>query len=314
MFSKLDKLDHLKGEVTSLHISDLHWDKTPPRFRSLEKDIWWQAQLRPLREVCNLQEKFHCPVVVAGDLFHKWNADPETISFAIEQIKVPWYAIPGNHDLKHHNLEDLPKTAFCTLVKAGKIIPLEYDKPLEVGDVVLHGFPYGTVLKPCPTPSRTFVINVAVVHTYVWTAESEGGGASDENRLKSIREQLGGYDVIHFGDNHKTFLIEGRRSYFNPGSFQIRNSDQREHRPCVGLLQRNHKFHLHYLNCDQDQYLDIEPEEEKKLIDMTGFIEEINNLSSELIDFKEIVMDWLRRNPVSKGVETLLLQHLEKKK
>jgi len=300
--------EKLKGEIVATLVSDLHLQPKAPTYRSVE-DSWFEAMQRPLDEIKSIQETFECPIVYGGDIFDKWNAPPEVINFALKYLP-DGYAVPGNHDLKYHNWDDLKKTAFWTLVKAGKITLLKPNKPLEVGDVVLHGFPYGTELHGCNRDSHTFAVTIAVVHQFVWTKDTGFTGADPSNRLKNIRSQLPGYDILHFGDNHKTFLVGNA---FNPGSLMIRNADQKDHRPCVGLVKRNHEIVIHYLNCSKDKYMEITPSEEKTALDMSKFIEGMEHLDVAVVDFQEVVKRWLDSNQVSDGVKKVILKCCEKK-
>lgn len=308
----LDKLDRLKGEVVAILISDIHLQSNPPVFRSAEGN-WLEAQKRPLKELATLQKKLDCIVVCAGDVFDKWNPSPEIINFALTNLP-EMYAVPGNHDLKYHNWEDLRKTAFWTLVKTKKITLIKPDEPIQINDVILHGFPYGFELKECPSPSKTFVTNIAVVHKYVWTKSTGHAKAQEQDRLKNIKKQLKGYDVLHFADNHTTFLVENENvAMFNPGSLMIRNADQKEHRPCVGLITRNHKVEIHYLNCSEDKYLEVSEQEEKSILDLSGVIEKLRTLNVKTYDFNERVRRQLQSIDVSEEVKQIVLKCCERK-
>lgn len=157
------------------------------------------------------------PVICAGDIFDRYNAGPELINFALAYLP-RMYAIPGQHDLPHHSYEDIRKSAYWTLVEAGKILNLEPGKPVGVGVMQLWGFPWGTPVEPCPeTPHLG--IDVAVVHQYVWMKEHGYPGAPEENRVKNFLGKIVGYDAVVVGDNHKGFKAHQILNCLLPGNW-----------------------------------------------------------------------------------------------
>ena len=144
--------------VVAVLVSDLHLDDKPPVFRSPERD-WLATQEGYLDQLRFLVRSVgNVPLFVAGDVFNKWNP----INWAIDRLP-ECHAVPGQHDLRHHNLQDLEKTAYWTLVKAGVIRHLKQGIAHPVGQVVAHGFPWGVDVYPCKEPPHTFAVQLAVV-------------------------------------------------------------------------------------------------------------------------------------------------------
>jgi hypothetical protein len=63
------------------------------------------------------------PIVYVGDIWDHYRQPPEAINWAIRELP-KGYAIPGQHDLRHHNYEDIKKTAYWTLMEAGVILDM----------------------------------------------------------------------------------------------------------------------------------------------------------------------------------------------
>ena len=181
--------------------SDLHLSLTAPVARTAEPD-WLAAQGRVLKQVRLLQElAFDVPVIYAGDVFDRWNVSPELINWVIDNLP-HGYAIPGQHDLPLHQYEDVNRSAYWTLVKAGVIEDLEYGKPIVVNDrLVLYGFPWGKKILSLADPIKG-KLNVAVVHAYCWKAGYCYPGASQSVGVAEMSKMLSGYDAATFGDNH----------------------------------------------------------------------------------------------------------------
>lgn len=65
--------------------SDLHFSSVPPVARSSEPS-WFDAMKRQIDELKRVQEKHHCPIIVAGDVFDRWRETPELVNFLIDNL------------------------------------------------------------------------------------------------------------------------------------------------------------------------------------------------------------------------------------
>lgn len=296
--------------VVAVCVSDIHLSDKAPLFRSNEK-CWYEAQERQLGELRRLSQCHGgVPILVAGDIFHRWNPSPRLINFAITHMP-HCYAVPGQHDLRHHNLDDLKDTAYWTLCEVGVVTDLKRACPRAVGHTVLWGFPWG--IEPFPRPQYATLegIHVAVVHRYVWTAKCSFPGAPEDNRLKATREKLKGYDVAVFGDNHLGFVShqEGECTVINCGGFYKRNSDQRDYRPMAGVIHESGKVKSFYFDTSKDVYLPVEEcPVSSPGADFEEFLEGLSELQSRSVDFRESVYQQCKARGASEGV----LKHVRK--
>ena len=112
-------------DVIAVLCSDIHLSLKCPVARSAEPN-WLEATKRSLDELRSVAEEHNAHVVVAGDIFDRWNSPPEIINFAIENLP-NCYAIPGQHDLPNHRYEEIERSAYYTLIKAGIIENLNPD-------------------------------------------------------------------------------------------------------------------------------------------------------------------------------------------
>lgn len=186
------------------------------------------------------------PILCAGDIFDRWNSPPELINFALQYLP-PLIAIPGQHDLPWHGLEEIRRSAYWTLVENGRVWNLEPGMWLEFGPLALYSFPWGIPLQP-PLPAPGLV-PVLIGHQYVWS-DGCGGfpGAPEAGKLENLMPILGQYRAAIFGDNHQGFLqrlrgkLQGQEApadciIFNCGGFLRRRSDERNRNAAVGVLQ-----------------------------------------------------------------------------
>lgn len=302
-------------------ISDCHWSHSPPLIRSKEGS-WYDTQKNYMEQIEAFRPTMMSPIIAAGDVFHKCGASPyiepaEFINFILEHMP-EMYAVPGQHDLPNHRYDDIHKSIFWTMVKARRIIPIEPGKPLPLQirgqyKLVLHGFPYGYEITPCPKHKKG-EIHLAVVHSYIWMKDYKYEGAPTKYRVKRYLKKLKGYDAAVFGDNHKTILYNGDNIVIiNPGTVMRRRADEIEHKPCVGILYDSGRIEKKYLNVTGDRLL--EGDRLKKLaavidIDMDDFIKEVDSLVERGIDLGQATREYCDRFEVKRSVRKLLLKSL----
>jgi len=295
----------------ALLIADVHLSHSAPVARSAEPD-WYAAQGRVLGQVRDLADKYKCPIVCAGDVMDRWNSSPELINWAIDNLP-PMFAIPGQHDLPLHNYEDVGKSAYWTLVKAGVIT--DFGKRTwmsgRLGEVVWFPFPWGSeIFNINPTGSS---LEVAVVHSYVWKQGASYADPPLDSEFGRYSDRLKGYDVAVFGDNHHGFEAKaGNCSVYNCGCLIRRKSDERNLCPAVGLLMEDGTVKRYFLDVSGERWL----EEEGKSVPernpgMDRFLAELESLEADRTDFREAVLQAADVAGVSEGVRAVLLESLE---
>ena len=268
------------SKVIAILTSDWHLRPTVPRARSVEKD-WYGVMERMLDQVIGLQVSNSCPILFSGDLFHQWHYRPEIVNWAINKLRgVEIYAIPGQHDLPYHSCENIHKSAYYTLHSAGVIDGEQND--LFFDKMVVHRRPWGEDLFTDRIVKNK--VNVLLAHKYVWL-EGEGYPGAEENYTDL--EEIKVYNVVVFGDNHKGFdATYGNVTVFNCGCLIPSRLDEREYRPSVGLLKDDGTVLRHYLNIDDDVWVESEDFVEDRSEDIIRILETIE---SEGIDFEEVL-------------------------
>jgi hypothetical protein len=293
---------------------------------------------RYLGEVTSLCKRHDVPLIVAGDVFHKWNSPAELINFAIKQLSgVLVYAVPGQHDLPFHRYEDVKRSAYWTLVESEAVQNLKPDMVTYVPQMslALFPFPWGHPVKSLPKMLTKGFVHLAVIHSYIWDQESNSyKGASEEKKAHHYRDKLKGYDAAVFGDNHRGFQfhfkyakfrpIDGDRSVhsgshfchvMNCGTFIRRRSDEINYKPRVGILHRDGTIEAHHLNTSEDRFLD---DKEIGKIAVTGllkageFIRDLSNLEGEGgLDFADRLLRWMDDEKVRAEVRAEILLAME---
>lgn len=292
-------------DIIAVLCSDLHLSHTPPVFRS-EEPNWYAAQRRVLSELQWISYEAKAPIIIAGDIFHKWNSPAELINFTCEYMP-RCFAIAGNHDLPLHSYKDIAKSAYWTLVSSGVITNIKPNVPMPTGELVAHGFPCGYPVKPRERSNdHSLVSQLAVVHEYIWTKTTGYIDAPSSRRFGNTKKKLKGYDAACFGDNHNGFVI---KNVINCGGMIRRHSDQQDYRPFVGLLKRDNSIKKYYLDTSKDVVTtDLEKLAKRMLteLDITDFLDELANLGEAGVDFIAAINNFMLSNNVGKKIQRIV--------
>ena len=113
----------MRKEATAILTADIHLRDDIPVCRT---DDFILTQAKKLDFISALQKQHSCPVLMAGDIFHKWKASPYLLAFAIEHFPKNSIAIAGQHDLPQHNFSNFDKSGLHVLEKA-EIVKVLYN-------------------------------------------------------------------------------------------------------------------------------------------------------------------------------------------
>lgn len=290
----------MKPKPIAVLTSDIHLSLKQPPCR---KDDWMEVQARHLKQLRDIAENEYdvrLPILCAGDVFDRWNPPPEMIQFALKHLPDGMITVPGQHDLPNHRLEEMRRSAYGVLVEAGKIQCASVHRranalcPSEshvwVSNWKVYGFGWNEEIAPPPYSEGYHTL--ALIHKFVWTAEtSYGPGTPEDSHLAKLAPLLKDYKVAVFGDNHKGFLkkLKNGTTVLNCGGFIRRKSDEVNYEPRVGILRDDGSVVSRKLDVSQDQFRTEEEMEDVVQVDMTDFIEELGKLGEHGLDFKETV-------------------------
>lgn len=306
------------AKVVAILCSDIHLSHKPPSARAERGDEWYAAMLRPLDEISNLAETHQCPIICAGDIFDRYNPPPELVNWAYTALPT-MYAIPGQHDLRHHQLGDLKSTAYQTLVNSDVIIHLAAKGYVTDTNVNLFPFSWGSEVQPLDRslPNVPGTLNLAVAHSYIWRAKDGYEGVPQEFHLKSYADKLKGYDAAVFGDNHISWLSRvANCEVYNSGTLLRRKANERSYKPTVGLLHEDGSIIRHFLDTSQDRWVN-EDEIPKVLMsevdpNFDEFLAELEGLEHEALDFTGAIRRAIDNDKhVDPEVKQLLLRAIE---
>lgn len=305
-------------EIAGIFIGDVHRSQVAPVSRA-EKNTWMTAQNRVLDEVSKLQERYGAPVFIAGDLFDRWDSPAWIINETLAHLPKRCYGVPGNHDLPNHLYTEIHRSAYWTLVEAGKLVNLTPPVQHAIDHLLVSPFPCGFPVT-ATKDQHGLALNIALIHEYIWTEKTGRPGAPDTHRYGKWMKKLDTYDVAVFGDNHKGFLIQKDKkcTVLNCGTLMRRKSDEIGYTPSVGLMHSSGKVERHFLDVSKDEFSDLGREiasiEAGLSVDLSGFVEEMVTMRTAGTSWQSTVRDWVRKNKLAKDVETVILRAVEESK
>jgi DNA repair exonuclease SbcCD nuclease subunit len=219
--------------VSAILCADLHIREDSPKCRL---DDFMATQTRKLRWLKKLQEKYNVPILYAGDIFNYWKPSPYLLSYTFRELPDDIIAIPGQHDLPAHNLDNIDRSGIQVLSDSGKVTLLIGDDDYDNNGIMYQAFPWGV---PITGMDRGFGESraVAIIHYGAYENKPHYPGAENTGgTAKSIINKMPGFDLILSGDNHLTFTCNNNnRLLVNPGSFMRTTAAQADHKPCVFL-------------------------------------------------------------------------------
>lgn len=233
-------------EVLAFAISDIHASDKKPHIRAEKPEEWFGVMEGYFDNLYTIMSQYqfkerNIPLLIAGDIFDHYDPSPETVNFMIRMLKhyPRVYAIPGQHDLPFHRLQDLKKSGYWTLHEAGAITDLSHyvmdGKNLDFR--VCHSldrydadntclrivpFPWGrnqavdveafsnvcakggVVFNGKSSQHRTQPIyNIALIHRYLYHNHAHPGARREDRCTVALQPfEKAGFHFAISGDNH----------------------------------------------------------------------------------------------------------------
>jgi DNA repair exonuclease SbcCD nuclease subunit len=203
--------------------------------------------IRSIWEDANARTTGSIPIIFAGDIFDIPCPDLPLIRMFKEWMSTCWeqvYAIPGQHDLRHHRISDVGSTGYgftalrkdlCGLISEREdaeygvgyhrypATERETDPVLELsvaGDGFgprVYGFGprvygFGWQQSQCSTEFLSEleqldnVSSIAIVHEYVHAGDdTKYEGAPKDSHVRKMAKRFKGFEFLFCGDNHTPF-------------------------------------------------------------------------------------------------------------
>jgi len=285
---------------TAILAADFHIRESAPICRT---DDFWAAQDGKVKFISDLQQKYGCPVLFAGDLYEHWKPSPYLLTYGMQHFPDKMKCVFGNHDLPSHSLDEADRCGMHTLLTAEKI-------------EILHDCHWGME----PQDGSLFFpghdITVLIWHVMTFpTGKPPWPGCVDLS-AGQILDKYPSHPLIVCGHNHKTFVEEkDGRLLVNPGSLMRQDADQIDHKPCVFLWyakdNRVERVEIpHARDVISREHIDKPKEREERL---KAYIENMNmDWESTLLFKANLERHFSENKSIPKLVRDLIWKSTEK--
>lgn len=267
-----------------------------------------------MKQVNDLAEEHKVPILCAGDIFDRWNPPPELIHFALKHLPDEMICVPGQHDLPNHLMDQKHRSAYGVLVEAGKSIDLSHELTWDPDgeDFAVYGFGWEQEIHPLKERKDGEVQRIALIHRYVWKEGHSYPGAPETARIDKFTKALKGYDIAICGDNHQGFIADaGDCRVLNCGGFIRRKSDEIDYVPKVGLIYSDGTVKRKPLDTSGDVFNLAVKDREEIPLNVKEFIEGLEKLGEHGLDFREAVINHLRKESIKPKVKEIILAALK---
>lgn len=296
---------------SAILMSDGHLRETSPECRV---DDFMLAQEKKWRFIRELQEKHNnIPILIAGDIYHHWKPSPWLLGWSFRNLPDNIIAIPGQHDLPAHSLENVEKSGIQVLADGWKITLLTEPSVIQLDyeDIGVSGFPWGVEFGRA---SSLYPKNIALIHHLVYKGKEPFPGAEEKGgTAKNIIKQLPGFDLIVSGDNHQTFVERvGKQLLVNPGSLMRSTAAQVDHKPCVFLWRASdNEIEQVFLPIDKNavsrDHIELEKEKDERI---ESFVSRLKDNVEITLSFRSNLDRYTTKNKVRNGVQKIIKECL----
>lgn len=295
--------------VDAILTSDWHLREDTPTCRT---DDFPEAQWNKVRQVRELQEKYDCPVLHAGDLFHHWKPSPALLTQCIRELPDQFYTVYGNHDLPQHSMDLAYKSGITTLAESGKIKVLDkghWDQEPDVDNCFIFYRQEDKIQKTGFNKRKAHIW-----HKMVWTKKPPYPGAEKELEGHVLLKKYPQFDLILTGDNHQQFVCEYKgRLLVNPGCLSRQTAAFADFRPAVWLYNaEKNKVKPHYLDIAQDVVSRVHIEKKAERDErISAFVERLDTDWEAGLDFEENLKRFGEENEIPKPVMEICYKAME---
>ncbi len=280
--------------------ADWHIRESIPVCRT---DNFYRTQKRKLEWIAELSQEYEIPVILAGDLFHKWKTSPQLEAMTIETTNnfhindfFSLFCVPGNHDLPKHSLKEISKSSYFVLQKSSVLNDCTlkdtiYSKKSNIDYIYVHPFPFGTEIQNVEKEDDT--LNICVAHQLTYDSKKPWANCKADS-AKKLLKKYDGYDLIVTGDNHQSFVTEYKgRLLVNPGCITRQTGAFVDFKPSVYVWYSDNTVERKYIPIEKDvinrDHLKKVEERNEKL---DAFIIELEKRQKQNEDY-EYLMDFV---------------------
>lgn len=279
--------------------ADWHLRGDLPRCR-VDED-WIETQRHHIRSVADLSLEHKCPIVIAGDIFHRPRVAYEVTAMAIQELKraESVYIMAGNHDLPYHSYDNEKQSAYGILKEF-------FPDLTETSFSNRIAFKFGQE----EGEGRETVFT----HQLTFESEEKRPFPGVGKTAAELLEEFPKATYIFTGDMHRAFVYEsGGRFVVNAGSLNRQVADAKDYTPSVYLVERHTNSFERILVPDAyelvtDEYLTDAEERDDRML---AFVAKLTKSEGASLSFRDNLERKLRTPDLSEEVKTIINEIVE---
>jgi len=295
--------------VSAILTADWHVRTSTPVCR---EDNFLESFEQKVLFIKELSQKHNCPVLIAGDIGdrHQWpNWLLEWFITLVRGMNI--IAIPGQHDIPNHRLEDINRSGVGVL-SATDTIDLRMDPSVIAleKDFNLIAFPYSRPIDHFKIKGSLPV--VAITHQMVIEDKPLWPG-QEAIKGNQLLRKFPEYDLVLVGDNHNSFVAKYKgRVLVNPGSLMRTTSAQVDHKPRVYLWWADtNEVEAVYLPIKEGvvsrEHIEVENERDER---MEAYLERMETDYEIGFSYEKNLEKHLEVNKIEEEVETKIWENV----
>lgn len=290
-----------------LYIQDIHLSGKTPINR---KDNYLDSIFLKLKEIILIAKKNKCGSIISGGD----NLDSPIISLPIcdkfidiiEESKIPFYTVWGNHDEQFHNSEVSKSTTLQHMFNRSFLINCL--NVIETNEIYIKAFHYfhnceKTIKEEGLFHDKKDKFTIAIVHALI--TEKRLPYSAMHVYYKDIKSN---YNYILVAHNHHpfNFKIDGTQ-ILDIGCIGRRKIDEQNIEPSVLLIDANtKKFEIIKLKSvkSSEKVFDLEKIEKIKQFEgnIDKFIHSLDNIKFQSLDVRGRIMEIAKETKVEKEI------------
>lgn len=289
-----------------LHITDSHGTVKSPESRT---DVYYITFLRKIYELSYVVKTANIDMIIhTGDLFHTARVSDKfagQVSELIKLMNIPFYVVPGNHDIEGYTTDTIDQTKLGLLAKTGVITLLDRDNPVTITTnqdgkeytVAISGQEYYAHIdegnmQDFDMQQDLADYNILAIHGYLTDTPQH-----PDIKCTLCKDVITNADVILTGHYHRSFEWNGADvNIYNPGSMmRVEQTEyNKTHLPQYGILDisldnngdivSDYSFHTFTVAQPSTEIFDYDAKYQTKRTSITleGFKNSISNTMSTL--------------------------------
>ncbi len=300
--------------------ADWHIRESIPTCRT---DNFYQTQKRKLEWIAGLSHEYEIPVILAGDLFHKWKTSPQLESLAIQILDDCFghgygnvFCIPGNHDLPNHSVKEIKRSSYFVVYKSNVLANDWFGDRILFSDLyptlksVIYSFAFGQEIENVEREDG--VLKICVAHQLTYDSKKPWADCKADS-AKSLLKKYDGYDLIVVGDNHQSFVTEYEgRLLVNPGCITRQTGAFVNFKPSVYIWYSDNTVERKYIPIEKevinrDHLKKVEERNEK----LDAFVETLKDNKDIDLNFIENLKKYVDSNDIKDKIVNKLWEHVE---